>query len=85
MGKAKLSSTSGTGVTEGERDGVLVPEGVCVRVAVGVTVAEGDSDAVFVGVREAVTEMVLDGDGVLDGVGEGEADGGVMHVLDAAS
>jgi tripartite-type tricarboxylate transporter receptor subunit TctC len=39
----------------------------------------------LIGVREAVTETVLVAEGVMDGVGEGEADGGVTHVLLAAS
>ena len=85
IGKAKLSSTSGTGVTEGESEAVLVLVGVCVCVAVGDCVAEGDKDTVDVGEREAVIETVLVGELVTEGVGEGEADAGVMHVLVAAS
>ena len=85
IGKAKLSSTSATGVTEGENEAVLVLEGVCVCVAVGVCVAEGDSDVVVVGVREAVIETVEVGELVMDDVGVGEADGGVTHVLVIAS
>ena len=85
IGKAKLSSTSGTGVTDGESEAVLVLEGVCVRVAVGVCVGEADSETVVVGVFEAVIEMVLDGEGVMDGVTLGEADGGVMQTFATGS
>ena len=79
--KAKLTSTSGTGVTLAVGEGVAV----CDAVTLGVTDAVWEpvrvSEGVDVGVPEAVMDTVEVGVGVCEGVTLAVADGGVMHTL----
>ena len=83
--KPKESTTSGTGVTLGVRDGVALFEGVIDEVADGVCEGVRVSEDVVEGVCEGVTETVPDGEAVTEGVTLGEAEGGVTQTLLAES
>jgi hypothetical protein len=85
IAKEKESTTSGTGVTLGVRDGVALFEGVTDEVADGVCEGVRVSEGVVEGVCEGVTEMVLDGEAVTEGVTLGVDEGGVTQTLLTAS